>query len=219
MVVKYITFTLGNRIVFRVLALFKKFCPAESDSIMRFGCIALSLIHYSDELVPLEKALRHSKRRIWMDVITINIAGKESINLVCSKCGCAREISISSLPNLGKVYKIKCKCIHGFSVAFDKRKYRRKKINIVGTYSLEHSLTDHIIDIIDLSRGGLGFIRTDKNKLIIGDRLTVNFNLDNAEGDLIRCSILVRNILGNRVCGEFVGMPGRMQTTLGFYFM
>jgi hypothetical protein len=154
-----------------------------------------------------------------MDVITINIAGKESVNLVCSKCGCARKIDISSLPNIGKVYKIKCKCIHGFSIAFDKRKYKRKKTNLIGTYALEHSITDNIIDIIDLSQGGLGFIRADKNKIKIGDRLTVCFNLDNVGGDMIKCSILVRNVIGNRICGEFLDMAGKMRTTLGFYFM
>jgi len=154
-----------------------------------------------------------------MDVVTINIAGKESIKLVCSKCGSAREIKISSLPDIGRVYKIKCKCIHGFSIAFDKRKYKRKKTNFIGTYSLENSLADNIIDIIDLSRGGLGFIRTDRNKLEIGDRLAVRFKLDNAGNDLIDCIVSIRNIFDNRVCCEFLDMKGGMKTTLGFYFM
>ena len=147
-----------------------------------------------------------SSRRIRMDVITINIAGRESVNLVCSKCGSARRIDISSLPNIGKVYRIECKCIHGFSIAFDKRKYKHKKTNFIGTYSLDNSLTDNIIDIIDLSRGGLGFIGSDKNKIKIGDRLTVRFNIDNAESDMINCTILVRNVIGNRVCCEFLDM-------------
>jgi len=141
-----------------------------------------------------------------MDVITINIAGRESVNLVCSKCGSARRIDISSLPNIGKVYRIECKCIHGFSIAFDKIKYKHKKTNFIGTYSLDNSLTDNIIDIIDLSRGGLGFIGSDKNKIKIGDRLTVRFNIDNAESDMINCTILVRNVIGNRVCCEFLDM-------------
>jgi hypothetical protein len=102
---------------------------------------------------------------------------------------------------------------------FDKRKYKRKATNFIGTYALENSLTDNIIDIIDLSRGGLGCIRTDKNNIKIGYRLTVNFNIDNAEGDMINCSVLVRNIIGNRVCGEFLDMTGKIRTTLGFYFM
>ena len=154
-----------------------------------------------------------------MDIVTINIAGKESIKLVCSKCGSAREINISSLPDIGRVYKIKCKCIHGFSIAFDKRKYKRKKTNFIGTYSLENSITDNIIDIIDLSRGGLGFIRTDRTKLKIGDRLAVRFNLDNAGNDVIDCIVSIRNIFNNRVCCEFLDMRGGMKTTLGFYFM
>ncbi len=154
-----------------------------------------------------------------MDVITINIAGKESINLVCSKCGGAREIIISSLPHIGKVYNVRCKCTHGFSIAFDRRAYKRKNTAFIGTYSLDNSLTDNIIDITDLSRGGLCFTRTDQNTLNIGDRLTVRFNLDNEQNDIIECNVLVRNIFNNRVCCEFLNMKGRMKTTLGFYFL
>ncbi len=154
-----------------------------------------------------------------MDVVTISIAGKESIRLECPECGCAREINVSSLPDIGKVYKIKCKCVHGFSIAFDKRQHKRKKTNLVGTYSLEHGLANHIIDVVDLSRGGLGFVRTDKNELSVGDRLIVRFNLDNGEQDVIEGLILIRNIFNDRVCCEFLNMRPRMQTTLGFYFI
>jgi len=87
-----------------------------------------------------------------MDFMTINIAGKKSINLVCSQCGCAREINVSSLPDIGKVYKVKCKCIHSFSVAFDKRKEKRKRTKLTGTYPVEHNMTDNIINMVDLSR-------------------------------------------------------------------
>ncbi|MGA2223003.1 MAG: PilZ domain-containing protein [Syntrophobacteraceae bacterium] len=154
-----------------------------------------------------------------MDLITINIAGKESISLVCSQCGCAREINVSNLPDIGKVYKVKCKCIHPFSVAFDKRKDKRKRTKLIGTYFFEHSMTDSIIDVVDLSRGGIAFIRTDNNTLKIGDRLIIRFNLDNLEQDTIECVITIRNILGNRVCGQFLDMRGGMNRMLGFYML
>lgn len=86
-----------------------------------------------------------------MDFMTINITGKESINLVCSQCGCAREMNVSSLPDIGKVYKVKCKCSYPFSVAFDKRKATLKRTKLIGTYSFERSRTDNIIGVVFLS--------------------------------------------------------------------
>lgn len=151
------------------------------------------------------------------DTITINVVGKKSISLVCSKCGCARNIIVSSLPDIGRVYKVKCKCIHGFSISFEKRKYKRKTTKLIGTYAFQHSMTNNIIDIINLSRGGLGFVRTDRNKMKKGDILIVRFNLNNSEHDMIECLITIRHIFDNHVCGEFIDISGRMKQTLGFY--
>jgi hypothetical protein len=106
-----------------------------------------------------------------------------------------------------------------FSVAFDRRKYKRIKTNLIGVYSLEQSLSDNLINIIDLCRGGLSFIQTDKNMIEIGDRLTISFNLDNADKDRIECRVLVRNIVDKRVCCEFIDMRDGMKTKVGFYMM
>lgn len=154
-----------------------------------------------------------------MDVVAINIAGKESVHLMCSKCGSARDIQVSSLSNIGRVFKVKCKCTHGFSIAFDNRKFRRKKTKFLGSYSLDNSIVDNMISIVDLSRGGLGFIRSDNTKLAKGDRISIRFRLDNAECDLIATDAIIRNVFDDRVCVEFIDMKGRMNTTLGFYFM
>jgi len=154
-----------------------------------------------------------------VDLVTINITSKESVNLVCSKCGNARRIVTSKLTHVGRIYKVKCACTHGFSIQFERRKYKRKKLKFIGTYSTEHNLTDHIIDIVDLSRGGLAFTRTDSNKLMLGDKINIRFNLDNPEQDLIECTVLIRNVFDSRVCVEFLDMRGRMHTTLGFYFL
>ena len=154
-----------------------------------------------------------------MDFRTINIAGKEFINLVCPECGSAREINVSSLPDIGRVYKVKCKCIHPFSVAFDKRKAKRKRTKLIGTYSFERSMTDNIIYVVDLSRGGIAFTRTDNNRLKIGEQLIIHFNLDNVEHDLIEYIITIRNIFDNRVCCDFIDIRSGINKTLGFYLM
>jgi hypothetical protein len=109
--------------------------------------------------------------------------------------------------------------MHAFSIAFNRRKYNRKKTNIIGSYLSKHSLADNIITIIDLSRGGLAFIRNDTTKIAIGDKITINFTLDNSERDSIECTALIRNVFDNRVCVEFLDMRSGMKTSLGFYLL
>jgi hypothetical protein len=154
-----------------------------------------------------------------MDVVTINVGAKKSIDVVCSKCGNKRQVIVAKLSNFGVVYKIKCQCTHDFSIAFDRRQHRRKKTKLPGTYTLHNKFGDYIINIIDLSRGGLAFTRTDKNELAIGDMIHVQFILDNLVRDSIECMAIVRHVCDNRICVEFLNMIGRMQTTLGFYFV
>jgi hypothetical protein len=163
--------------------------------------------------------LNISERMPLMDVMTIDVAAKDSINLVCAKCGNEKQITVSKLPDAGRIYKVKCKCTHVFSVAFNRRKYNRKRTNIIGSYASKHSLADNIINITDISRGGLAFVRTDTSMIAVGDKLTINFTLDNTERDSITCTALIRNILGKKVCVEFLDMRKGMQTTLGFYLM
>ncbi len=155
-----------------------------------------------------------------MNTMTISIADKDSINLLCSKCGYTKQINISHMPNgIGRAYQIACKCTHTFTIIFDRRKHKRNKCSLIATYSIKNAFTDNIITITNLSRGGLAFNRGDNNQLKINDRINIRFNLDNTQGDLIECTAIIRNIVRDAVYVQFEEMKGRMQTTLGFYFM
>ena len=152
-----------------------------------------------------------------MNLVTINIGSKESENLACPQCGNLRPVVFSKLPR--RFYKARCKCMHEFIIKLNRRKHIRKTINLIGTYSFKRSFANNIIDVIDLSKDGLGFIRTDTNILNVSDTILINFNLDNSVHDTIESSALIINICNNRVCVEFASMKDRIKTTLGFYFL
>jgi len=151
-----------------------------------------------------------------VNLSTIDVAGKESANLMCSQCGTSGKIAVPKLPH--RYYKVRCKCMYDFSIEFNRRKYTRKQTNLIATYSTACRFADYIIDIVDLSRGGLRFIRTDANILCISDVLAIAFCLDNTERDFIECTALIKDICGNHVCVEYLDMDGRMRSILGFYF-
>jgi len=159
---------------------------------------------------------RAGTERGLVNISIVDVAGRESADLMCSQCGISRKIAVPKVPN--RFYKVKCGCMNKFFIELNRRKYKRKQTNFIATYSLRQNFANFIIDVVDLSKGGLGFIRTDRNKLSISDLLTVTFSLDNAEQDVIKCTTLIKNINNGRVCTEFVNLVGREKTILGFYF-
>ena len=150
-----------------------------------------------------------------MNCVTVNISGKESADLVCPYCKKLSTIAVSNLSH--RIYRAKCKCTNSFLVEFDRREFIRRLTNFIGTYAQMQSFTNNIINISNVSRGGLGFSRTDRGNIRINDKIIINFNLDNSEHDLIEGAGLVRNICDEQVCVEFVHLRGWMRTILGFY--
>ena len=138
---------------------------------------------------------------------------------MCVKCGNTRQIAIASLPVVRNLYKIKCKCGHTFTVLFNKRKSERKKTSFSGGYSLENSLREDIIQIVDLSRTGLCFTRNDGIRLKVGQSVSIRFRLYGVDSDLFECSAVIRNLTEDRVGAEFVNMSKSKQTMLGFYLL
>lgn len=149
----------------------------------------------------------------------LRLTGNKSVDMVCAECGNSRQITVSSLPQLGKIYRIKCRCGNSAAFVLDRRKHKRKKINFIGLYSVRGSIRDHIISVVNLSRNGLCFKRTDNTKLDVGQVISINFQLDNLERDSVRCDAIVRSIVDDKVGVEFKDMGGSTDRTLGFYLL
>ncbi len=117
---------------------------------------------------------------------------------VCPACNKARILNISKYDYLKKAYIIKCKCPcgHTYSVKLEKRQYYRKKVNVYGQYTKikfndktnryerQHKGT---VLIKSISRTGIrmGLMATD-NDLKIGDKLILEFRIDDTKGTLIK---------------------------------
>jgi hypothetical protein len=153
-----------------------------------------------------------------MDIPTICVAGKETADLVCSKCGNSRQIFLAGLPDAGNVFKIKCRCGYSYRLMFDKRRFNRKKTCLKGVYSSsDNRMYEDIIDIIDLSMTGLCFSRIDNRDLYNGQIVFIRFRLDNHQVDKVNCKAIVRHACNNRVGIEFLDLSPKVQRTIGFY--
>jgi hypothetical protein len=150
----------------------------------------------------------------------IFIGGKSHAVIMCLKCGREKTLDVSKLKGLSKQVRVKCSCGFTFEVVFEKRAHYRKKTQLPGQYSKVclNGYPDDMI-VINISRTGLGLETFGTGGTKEGDVLKVEFRLDNATETLIKAEIVVRNVNGRYIGGEFCLIEEHAKRTLGFYLM
>jgi hypothetical protein len=152
-----------------------------------------------------------------MDAFVLNIGGKDSVNLACPKCGRSRTVPVPDLKR--QTYKIRCACGHEFAIKLNKRRHVRKNTNLIGAYSVAGSVADYAMSVLDISRSGLCFTRSDCLRLEPGRNVSLRFRLDTSNMDIIVCDGVIRSVEGDRVSIEFLELGGSQQRDIGFYIL
>lgn len=130
--------------------------------------------------------------------------------IICPNCEKSKTVDVSE--ELGSKYlvrlKHKCSCGYLYIVLLERRKRHRKITNLQGTYSLlvsEKQAANGLMTIQDITRAGLCFKLDDsaKQRFNIGDKLLLEFHLDDKSRSLIKKEGVVRNIRGSYIGVEF----------------
>ena len=98
--------------------------------------------------------------------------------------------------------KYRCLCKHSFSVILERRKYFRKEVKLAG--SIIHKKTKAPFTVTDLSRYGLKITMFRKIDLEIGDRLHIEFTLDDKNRSVVFKDVVVKNIHNKEAGVEFL---------------
>ncbi len=122
----------------------------------------------------------------------------------CPKCQNLQVKDIGKFDKITKVTKIKCTCScgHTFTVIFEKRKFFRKEVELQGRYktrSQENKEKRGTFTIIDVSQSGLMLITNVKHDLKIGDKLILEFYIDEEQNFLIRKEGIIRRIIDKKI--------------------
>jgi hypothetical protein len=130
-----------------------------------------------------------------MDEIRIFVNG-DCATFICPKC------EVSRTANVGKFLKFdiririncKCKCGHQFRAIIERRKFFRKDIELPGFfYSLSDKKMTAMV-VTDISRSGCKIkINPMNNTFVPGERVYMEFNLDDAPKSLIRKEATIRS--------------------------
>jgi hypothetical protein len=122
---------------------------------------------------------------------------------ICPKCEYLKIMDISKFKELNTAVRIKCKCKcgHAYSVLLERRRYFRKKTNLPGVFVLNEA--EYPITIKDISRTGMKIMSSIKNGFSIGDRISVEFNLDDRDRSFIKRDVIIKKIDGSYIGAEF----------------
>lgn len=140
-----------------------------------------------------------------------NMAGKIFINkenkatFICPECNVSRTADVSMYLDLKTEIKIKCKCKcgHFFKIILERRKYFRKQLKLSGVFIYGKEKLKDVMTVTDLSRSGIKFKVNSSHEIKLGNRLLLEFRLDDKLRSLIRKEVVVRNIDKNIIGAEF----------------
>jgi c-di-GMP-binding flagellar brake protein YcgR len=116
---------------------------------------------------------------------------------------------------------IKCRCGHAFHAVLEKRRRYRKRTRLPGTYTYERpdrTEDKGIMEVVDISSSGLKLKLNVGRAFKVGDKIQVEFNLDNPQRTPIEKVVTVKNVSKNFVGVAFNEREGE-DPSLGFYLL
>ena len=151
----------------------------------------------------------------------IDSEGKAVIK--CPECHHARVVDVANYSKLESAvrFKVKCPCKHAYRVILERREYFRKPVKLKGLCLIRNGVIRVDINVHDLSRKGVKIELLKETNLKVGDKVTLEFRLDDEKKTLIRKDAVVRSIVGQFVGMEFFSIDPHnvYDKALGFYLM
>lgn len=140
--------------------------------------------------------------------LKVFINDKNMATFICPKCEKSKTTNVSKYKQTETSVRVNCKCPcgHSYSVLLERRKHTRKKISLIGTYSLVSSGDRGQMTVIDISRTGLRIRLSVKREFELGEKLKLEFTLNDQHRSLIRREVYVRSLKDQFIGVEFCQM-------------
>lgn len=142
------------------------------------------------------------------DIRKVFINNESRATFVCPACNKSTTADVGDQKDAETVVKIqhKCSCGHSHTVLLERRHFYRKDVDIPGEYILDGLKKN--MTVKDISRHGLKFYsEPNEQTLKIGDKLYLEFRLDNGENLLIKKEGIVKRASDQGVRVEFYPHP------------
>ncbi len=155
------------------------------------------------------------------------ISSDNTATITCPVCQKSKTKDVSKYKDADKSIKLKahCPCGHTYTVFLERRKQYRKETEFRGTYKYQspHAISSQseywgLMTVVDISRTGIRMKLNVMPRFNVGDRITVEFRLDDANNSLIKRDVIVQNIKGLYV-GANYAMAQSYDNIIGFYLL
>jgi len=145
---------------------------------------------------------------------------KKMATFTCPECDKIRQMDVSKYYKINKPIKLKytCTCKHKFSVILERRQHVRKKISLKG--HIIGNLKKIPILVLDISRFGLKIKLIEKFEVTVGEKIRIEFTLDDREQSKIYKGVIVRSVFSGEIGVEFDSSDhyDKLGTYLLFHF-
>ena len=151
----------------------------------------------------------------------VHITSKQMATFVCPKCQRSKTANVSKYANMDKTIKVnvKCPCGHAYTAILEKRRRYRKETDLPGSFIHlvgGRQVGKGVMTVKDISLSGLKLKVNTTFNGALGDRLLLEFHLDNVHRTLIKRKVIIRNIYPPLIGTEFA--PNEpVDKALGFY--
>lgn len=156
-------------------------------------------------------------------VVRAFISQDKTARFTCPACARSKMQDVSSFLDLDREIKatIRCKCGNTFKAVLERRKHHRKQVDLLGTFWIKEKGLACDMVVKDLSRAGIKFHIRVKPPFKVGEKLWVEFRLDNTDRTMILKQVLVRNIKNDYVGCQFIMVDpnNKVDKAIGFYLM
>jgi hypothetical protein len=155
------------------------------------------------------------------------INSDQTATFVCPQCHkpSIKDVSKYIARNTETKLKVTCGCGHQYAAYLEKRKKFRKETNLDGIYKFTIKDPDNNIaegvgkmTVTNISFSGLRVKVHSTPRFAVGDKLTVEFKLNDIHQSIVRKEVLVLNIHGRSVGMEFI-FNQTYDPALGFYLL
>ncbi len=160
-------------------------------------------------------------------IVRTFITSDNTVAITCPQCQKTISKDISQYTEADNVIKlkVKCPCGHLFTVFLERRKQYRKATGLRGTYlyTPSHGASKNAqhwghMKITDISRTGIRMKLSVQPRFQVGDRITVDFRLDDTNNSQIKRDVVIRRIKGMEV-GATYAMAQSYDNLIGFYLL
>lgn len=136
----------------------------------------------------------------------VYINEKNIATIVCPKCEKTKSVDVTEYKDIDKAIRVKFKCACGYSdtILLERRKFYRKETKLHGVYTCEEERG--LMTVTNISRSGLKIRLNVKRDLKVGDKLFVEFHLDDKERSLIKKKGVIKYTKGPYIGIEFTSI-------------